>query len=736
VGDEMDMDKKKEFVQFQTQVLRDYEDLCSGRKSAAVDDIPELRQGTLAELMELLDLAIRNIPMAVDYDTPYCYCVLKRAYPALLDLIQVPGSLDAAGLARMFTYAKIFLNAGAYEECIECCDVCLRKEYAGQQLPKIHVEILFTKSKAHRNTGGYQSALDVLWEALRFVDKHNEIAYMQGSVLLRIGKVYSDYLMMISVSICFLQEAKDQLEKWLTNMDDPGTKEYVEKEYAICLDSMGQYWREKDRPEKAVEFFSEAKKWNSSLGRLSGVYRNEAHVMAVYLKVETKADDLENMIRQMQYIIRQLLDDRGNQKGVGVRQLLLAKMQAAAGDFDGAAFSLAESRRMSRLYQDDKTLIKTHIVELQYNICQGAADRASLMRALDMAKERRYYELEIALNQWMVEAIESGRMSSSDILAPLQRNRALYLELSATAQRTIRKVTEHESQSEFFYLSEKNSVNLLENVVSDYEWFVQKMNDIINRLLKITQGRSDELTAAAISEAKASLASSVLHDLKHILIKKDEDRVFTSLDPVIDALKRWEDRIPKEEYNDVLSNISRVNETLKESIYSRISEATRMPQDFSQDILVNHVLSDLSRQKPEEYQKIHQIGQKIDVDCAEDLVVKYNYNIFATLMKELLRNAIDYQKKTGAAVSRYLLKASENLGQISFSVLTEFQDEQEAKQAYLLIDRQLQAKSGEDGYGTKLLRNFMRVKTGNATGPKAKQEERMAGICFDVPQKN
>lgn len=730
------MDKEKVFAQFRAQVLRDYENRCSGQEDRATGSLSELRQGTLAELMGLLDLIFKRIPMVVDYDTPYCFCALKRVFPVLLDLIQVPGSLDAAGLACMFTYAKIFLNAGAYEECIECCDVCLRNEGTEWQAPKEHVETLFTKSKAHRNTGRYQDALNVLWEALRFVDMHDEIAYMQGSVLLRIGKVYSEYLMMIGVSICFLQEAKDQLEKWLTNTDAPGAEEYVKKEYAICLDSMGQYWREKGKPEQAVDFFSQARQWNRSLGRLSGVYRNEAHVMAVYLKAGVQPDDLENMILKMQYIIRQLLDDRKNQKGVGVRQLLLAKMQATAGDLEGASFSLAESRRMSRFYQDDKTLIKTYIVELQYNIGQGAADRASLMRMLDLAKERRYYELEITLNQWMVEAIESGQMNSSDILAPLQRNRTLYLELSATAQSTIRKVTEHESQSEFFYLSKKNSVNLLENVVSDYEWFVQKMNDIINRLLKITQSRSNELTAAAISEAKASLASSVLHDLKHILLERGGDRVFTSLDPVIDALNRWEDRIPKGEYEDVLSNISRVNETLKESIYSRISEATRMPQDFSQEILINHVLSDLSRQKPEEYQKIHQIDQQIEVDCAEHLVVEYNYNIFATLMKELLRNAIDYQKRTGAVVSRYVLRASENLGQISFSVLTEFQDEQDAKQAYLQIDRQLQAKSGEDGYGTKLLRNFMRVKTGNATGPKAKQEDRIVGICFEVPQKS
>lgn len=730
------MNKEKLLAQFQAQVLRDYEDWCSGQENAVSNAGTEMWQGTLAEWMELLNLVLRRIPMAVDYDTLYRFCALQRVFPALLNLVQVPGCLDSAGVAYMFTYAKIFLNSGAYDECVKCCDVCLREEHIELLPPKEYVEVLFTKSKAHRNTGEYQDALNVLREALRFVDVHDKIAYMRGSVLLRIGKVYSDYLMMIGVSICFLQEARDQLEKWLSDAGDPAIEEYVKKEYAICLDSMGQYWREKNKPEMALEFFSEAEEWNRALGRFSGVYRNEAHIMEVYLKMEERAEDLEKMIRKIQYIIRQLLDDRDNQKGVGVRQLLLAKMQVAVGDLESAEFSLLESRRMSKLYQDDKTLIKANLMELQYNICQRAVDRASLMRTLDLAKERRYYDLEISLNERIVEAIETGQMPSSDILSPLQRNHALYLELSATAQSAIRKVTEHESQSEFSYLSEKNSVNLLENVVGDYEWFVEKMNDIISRLLKITQSRSDELAAAVISEAKASLASSVLHDLKHILIQKDKGGVSTSLDPVIDKLKQWKDHISIKEYEDLLLKISSVNEILKESIYSRISEATRMPQDFNQSILIYHVLSDLSRQKPEEYQIMHQVCQPIEVDCVEDLVVEYNYNIFATLMKELLRNAIDYQRKTGAAISRYLLEARENLGQITFSVLTEFLDGRDAEQAYIQINQQLQAKSGEDGYGTKLLRNFMRVKTGSATGPRARHEGRKAGVYFEVPQKN
>lgn len=726
------MDKERTFIQFQEQVLQDYENLCSEQQDTAPDTVWEWQQYTLADLIELLNLALKKIPAAVDYDMLYCFCALNRVFPDFLMLIQSAGTLDTASVAHVFIYAKIFLNAGAYTECIQCCDACLQKEHIQRLSPKDYIEILFTKSKALRNTGRYQDALYGLWEALQFVDKHGEIAYMQGSVLLRIGKVYSEYLMMIGVSICFLQEAKDQLEKWIGKADDPFIQRYVKKEYAICLDAMGQYWREKRDSEKAVELFTEAEKWNRSLGRLSGVYRNEAHIMAVHLKEGVDDAYLNDMIFKMRSIIRQLMDDRGNQKGLGVRQLHLARMQAAAGDLQSAAASLKESRRMSRLYRDNKTLIKAKILELQYGIYQDVVDMTSLTQILDLAREQKCYNLEITLNQWIIRTIESRRMGSSDVLSPLQRNRTLYLNLSAMAQATILKVTQHENQNEFFYLSEKNSANLLTNVVSDYEWFVQSMNDIIELLLKITKSRSDELATAVISEAKASLASSVLHDLKHILTKRNGDNVVTYLDPVIDALERWEGRIPREEYERLIPQISMVNTTLKESIYPRILEATRMPQDFHQTIFIYHVLSDLSRQKPEEYQRI---GQPITVSCPEDLTVEYNYNIFATLMKELLRNAIDYQKKTGAAVSGYCLMACENLGQITFSVQSEFKNERDAERAFHQIDQQLQSKATEDGYGIKLLRNFMRVKTGNAIGPRAEHSKEMAGICFVVPQK-
>lgn len=730
------MAKNELVTLFRRQALRYYRSWCSGKRDIRLGLLPELERCTLSDLIELINNVLKEIPLEVEYEALYCFSALEYVFPALLDAARASSNLECVNIAHLFRYAKIFLNVGAYQECIDCCNACIRARCVNYFPPKLFVEISFAESKAYRNMGEYQKALAQLLKTLEYVDKKAETGFLKGSTLLRIGKVYSEYLMMIGVSICFLQEAKEQLAKW-QNSEDLLVREYVRKEYAICLDEMGQYWREKEKPDKAISFFQKARKLNQAIGRKSGEFRNQAHIISVefrkILDIPIGQRHLGNQIRTLQCIIRSLMDDQENQKGVGVRLLQLAQLQKISGDLEGAITTLEESKRIALLYQDDKTWIKAKIAELQYHIYQGEVDRLDLMKALDLARERKYFDFEITLNTLAIEAADHEYMHSADMLPCLRRNRALYLRLSRVAQGAIQEITNHETCNVFSYLSEKTNIDLLKNVVSDYDWFVQKMNDIIDRLLNITEIRSQQLTAAVITEAKTSLATGVLHDLKHILTT--EDGATTYLDAVVSALDQWKEQIPQEEREQLSHKICMVNENLKQKIYPRILEATRMPHNFNEEINVRNVLSDLSRQKPEEYQDL-QVA--VHVECAEDLILEYNYSIFWNLIKELLRNAIDYQNKCQVMVIGYFLTAQENYGQISFSVFTEFQEENDALDAYQSIDNQLAPKKNtsiEDGYGITLLRNFVHTKTAGAAVPKAKHAGRKAGIVFEVPNK-
>lgn len=97
------MDKEKIFIRFREQVLQDYENLCSEQRDTALDTAWEWQQYTLTDLIELLNLALKKIPVAVDYDMLYCFCALNRVFPDFLRLIQSADILDTASVAHVFT---------------------------------------------------------------------------------------------------------------------------------------------------------------------------------------------------------------------------------------------------------------------------------------------------------------------------------------------------------------------------------------------------------------------------------------------------------------------------------------------------------------------------------------------------------------------------------------------------------------------------------------------------------
>lgn len=733
--------------EFRQQVLRIYKAHCF----AETVNIPVIAQAykelSLSQLIELTnsiiktiplstDININDIPLSIDYIPIYSYSALEYILPAIENAVIETDYINAIDLKHLLRYARIFLNAGSYKNCIKCCQMCLDNKTSKLTDPKFIVEILFAESKAYRNMGEYEKALEKLLSSLKYIDENEKVKYLKGSAILRIGKVYSEFLMMIGVSICFLEEAKEQLEEWIES-DDSEIRQRVERDYAICLDEMGQYWRGKAQPIKATPLFEEAQRYNKTLNRKSGEFRNVAHLISInFGNTESCAiekGELINNISVMEYIIRQLMDDGENQKGIGVRLLQLAKLQAIDGDRLTAIENLNESKRYSRLYRDDKTLIKAVIAELEYKIYEGEIDRTSVMQALDLARERKYYEFEITLNQLVVDYIDNGLMRSTDMLPCLQRNYDLYMYLSGEAKKIINSIISRKSDDEFKYLSEKTTNLLLRNLVSDYDWFVQKMKVIINNLLKITEIRSQKLTVAAIAEAKATVATGVLHDLKHILIAGDGSTTY--LDEVIRELEHWEGEVPRERREELIRNIHMVNENLKLKIYPSILEATRMPNNFKEEISVQNVFSDISRQKPEEYQNL---SVDISFECVGEIIIEYNYRIFSNLIKELLRNAMDYQRKTNARIYGYCLKAKESYGQITFSILTDFARQDDAQSAYNSIYSQLSATSNEsreDGFGFTLLKNFVHAKTAGAAAPQATMENCKVGVTFVVPKK-
>lgn len=732
------------------QAKADYLCWCDGREPEGPDFDSAISQDlSIQSLLIMLDRISRNKPIEVDYGAIYCACVLGKSFTYLQKKMDACPVVGLDGLTILLRFARIFLNVGDYAKCIDCCNFCLKEQNVFQLPLELQVEVLFTRAKAQRNMGEYQYALEDLRNAIHIVDKNDTIAFLMGAVLLRIGKVYSQFLMMMSVSLCFLNEAKARLELWLDEAD-PGIRTRANIEYAICLDSIGQYWQGKGDQEKAIFWFLKAEKINKDLDRTPGVFRTRSHIiMTAYpelLHKPERSDELEQMTQELQYIVRKLEDDHVNQRGLAVRLLHLSELQARRGRIIDALYSLEKSREMARLYRDDKTQIKQKIVELKYGVFKGVINKKDLLTIIELAKRRKYYGYEINLHEAVIEAIDLGYLSNELKLNSLSRSRSLYLQLSNIAQEAINRVSRISDQSkdEFSYLSETNGKELLVKVVNDYDLFIQKMNKIIVQLLQITEQRSKDLNKAILAEAKASLASNILHDLKHILVSTEGQ---TYLDTVLEKLKYDYPELSQEKRDQLINYIQMVNQSLKKKIIPQIKDATRVPNDFNREINVLDIFSEVCQWGQEEYTNILSLNEKkvdseelaiapVEILCPDDLTIVYNRQSFLNLIKEMYRNALDYQRKNQVGVKKNIMEAKDQDGEVEIQILTQFMDEECALQAAKAIADQLNEENGlEDGFGIRALRGFVQFKTGGACTATAAKSMDQAGIRFTVPRK-
>lgn len=739
----MDLSEKSRLLKNDTMAA--YQNWCAqgeGGRTNHDSGAPFLAGLPVEELLDLLDNTFQRIPQTVNYDSIYCACAVRTCFPHLKTSMQEFPELELEKLWTLFRCARLLLNVGCDQECIDFCDFCLQKQNEPSLTPEMYIDVLFARSKAYRNLGEYQSALDNLRDALQKVNSNEDISYLMGAVLVRIGKVYSQFLMMMSVSLCFLKEAEEQLKKWLDS-DDEHIQKRSALEYAICLDAIGQYWKGKDRFDDAIRYFRKAGDINKSIGRTPGVFRTQSHIISAeypgLLGREQHCDEVLGMIRTLKFIVRKLKNDPVNQRGVAIRQLHLAEIEAQSKlvQMEDILDTVNMCWKNALLFQDIKTQIKLKTSELKFRMYDGVVNQKALREVMELAMNRKYFGYEIKLNDAVIEAIQQKAISGADLLNVLSRNRTLYLYLSNVAQSTIQKISSGTEcgDDEFSYLSDKSRMSLLVGLVSDYDVFIKKMNEIIDQLLTITDQRSKDLNKAIIAETKASLASGILHDLKHILTT---DAGTTCLDSVESDLGQWKKKLSQQQHDALINPIRLVNKNLKEKILPKIQEATRVPNDFNCEINILDVFSEVSEIPLNERLDAEDsvLPAHVELDCPEKLCITYNQRIFTNLIKEMLRNALDYQKKFDAKVEKYILRATDKMGEVEIAILTQFEDAKQAGQAAEAISGQLNSREGqEDGYGIRLLRGFMQAKTGGASVASEYYSGILAGIHFSMPKK-
>ncbi|KAI4446428.1 hypothetical protein C823_000946 [Eubacterium plexicaudatum ASF492] len=129
------------------------------------------------------------------------------------------------------------------------------------------MQIMKEVAKAYRNIGDFDNALNLYYNCLLLNSKQDWLHRVE--LLLKIGKVYRNYLMQTELARFYVEEAYRILE-------ENGLHEFnevKEKKYAvICLDTLGQIYRDEGDFDKAKEFFQLSKKMYGKKGGRAQVH--------------------------------------------------------------------------------------------------------------------------------------------------------------------------------------------------------------------------------------------------------------------------------------------------------------------------------------------------------------------------------------------------------------------------------------------------------------------------------
>lgn len=210
---------------------------------------------------------------------------------------------------------SIYRVVGAYEDCIRQYEILSKSRLWQIFGIGAQMQIMKDSAKSYRNTGDFGQALQIYYKCLEQNPKGNWIHRME--LLLKIGKVYRNYLMQTGLAKFYCEEAMEILE---TN----GTKPYQgnERRYAIIgFDTLGQIYRdEKDYP-KAELFFRKSEELSSGNSTRARIHR----ILMKYSE-HTEDANVKKDILELSETISHLKENPLNQVGAGIRSIQLGQL--------------------------------------------------------------------------------------------------------------------------------------------------------------------------------------------------------------------------------------------------------------------------------------------------------------------------------------------------------------------------------------------------------------------------
>lgn len=528
------------------------------------------------------------------------------------------------------SYRKI----GAFQACIDQYEV-LRKSNVWDYFEHTEkVYIMKEAAKSYRNIGKFSNALELYYICL-LMNSESEQAWLgRVELLLKIGKVYRNYLMQIELAKFFVEEAHYILEEHRTS-DTENIN--VQRYTVICLDTLGQIYRDEGKYDKAEKFFKESEKLFGEKG--GRAYFHD--ILMKYQRKEKYSDvELTSGIEELSEAIRNLETDPMEEVGVGIRSVQLGRLKFMKQSIDRneAYAEIQKGRKIALKYNDMKTVIRSYKEEASF--CRQEGNYKDYVKistqAVKLASDNNQLMLENAIIKDIISFSDTvpDFIDSSTKIELIKRRKDIYKQLVGFSKYSIGIVR----NSGCLSFSDDKLIGIYKIVFEDFEQILGEMGSIV----EIMYNEIDIINRNSLPfmdmQVQANTYKNILHKFKNDLPNESIIIQLKDLCDNIHTNNRLEYGSILIEANHQLEMFAQIIKHIKQSADKALRESEYEKEWCSLDTLIRSGIQNYFYSKPQYIPKISY--EPID----DEIKILVRKTLFETTISEILNNAFNYME--------------------------------------------------------------------------------------------
>lgn len=520
---------------------------------------------------------------------------------------------------------------GAFQDCIDQYEI-LRKSRMWEKLAPIkQMSIMKEAAKSYRNTGDFGNALYIYYECLEI---NADTDWLQRvELLLKIGKVYRNYLKQTELAKFYVEEAYKVLHE-----NRPYELEEQKKYAFICCDTLGQIYRDERDYKRAESFFAESEE-------IFGEKGGRAYIHEILMKYQVNLEYTDSdLVKDTEYLIKTIEGLKKNpieEVGAGVRTVQLGRLKFLdrTKGREEAYRELESGRRIAYKYNDMKTVIRSYIEEADFFKQEKNYEKyiETSKKAIEISSSRNQLVLE---NEIIKELIDWSNavpdmIDNTTRIGLIKRRKDIYKRLIEFSKQSIDIVRKGIS------FSQEKLIDMYGIVLNDFEQILGELSTIIEILNIEIEKISGKYTAYLKTEIQGFTYKTILHKFKNDLPDKDAIKRLRGLCKTIQA-NQEEGREILFEVDQRLEAFGNVVAHIRESSIQVLQESNYTKEWCYLDKLIKKAIDSFNIYKPQ-YKEMIQYH-----NSEPQIKIRVQNMLFETTMSEIVNNAFNYMEDVNA----------------------------------------------------------------------------------------